>query len=89
MRYLWTYFLCGLGTIAIYYLLKDSGTVIKDITLRDEIDGQVYIVEYKITRYEQKKTKTDQRAYKERIEENKYVLPGSRKSGIWNWSNRE
>ena len=89
MRNLWTYVLCGLSLLTIIYLIQDHGELTHSVTYREEVGDYIYIHTYKVVRYEQEKTKTDKRTYPERIEENKYVLPRSGESGIWNWSDRK
>jgi hypothetical protein len=64
MKHLWSYCLCALGLLAAIYLVWENGEIIEDVVSRTETDEYVYVLKYKVIRYEQKKTKTDKKPYK-------------------------
>jgi len=59
MKNLTSYILCTLGLAAILYLIWDKGVVIQDSTSLEVLNGYIYKVEYKVTKYEQKKKEED------------------------------
>ena len=89
MRNLGTYGLCVLGLCAAIYLVWEKGTIIEQSVTRKETDDYVYVVKYKVTRYELKKTETDSPLDRQHIEQGRIIQPGSRKSDFWNWLDRK
>ena len=87
MKNLTSYILCFLGLVAVIYLLWDKGVIVQERTALEVIDGCIYKVEYKVTQYEQKKTKANTTNDLYHLKEDGNVLHGSGKSSIWNWSN--
>ena len=89
MRNLTTYGLCVIGLLAALYLTWEKGTIIEKNESRIENNNHIYIISYKVLRYEREKTKTDSRINIENPNKNWDVQPGSRGSDFWNWLNRE
>ena len=87
MKNLTSYILCSLGLVAVLYLVWDKGIVVQERTALEVIDGYIYKVEYKVTQYEQQKTKTNTTNDLYHLKEDGDVLRGSGESSIWNWFN--
>ena len=89
MKHLTTYALCVIGLLAALYLTWEKGTVIEKNESRIENNNHIYIISYKVLRYEREKTEADSRINIENPKKNWDVQPGSRGSDFWNWLNRE
>tara|TARA_R110000803_G_scaffold61969_3_gene122102 strand:- start:6026 stop:6289 length:264 start_codon:yes stop_codon:yes gene_type:complete len=87
MKNLTSYILCSFGFAAVIYLLWDKGIVVQERTALERIDGYTYKVEYKVTQYEQQKTKANTTNDLYHLKEDGDVLGGSGESSIWDWFN--
>lgn len=50
------------------------------------MDGYTYVVDYKVTRYEQKKTEANPKFNLEYPNKNQNAQPRSREFDFWNWT---
>lgn len=89
MRSLGTYWVCVLGLCAAIYLVWEKGTVIEQSVTRNETDNYVYVVNYKVTRYELKKAETDSPLDRQHIEQGGLLQPGSREFDFRHWLDRK
>ena len=89
MRNLTTYGLCVIGLLAALCLTWENGTIIEKNESRIENNNHIYIISYKVLRYEREKTETDSRINIENPKTNWDVQPRSRGFDFWNWLNRE
>ena len=89
MKHLTTYALCVIGLLTALYLTWEKGTVIEKNESRIENNNHIYIISYKVLRYEREKTEADSRINIENPKKNWDVQPRSRGFDFWNWLNRE
>jgi len=86
MRHLPVIFLGVLSLFAALYLVIDHGTLVEQSTHVKDMDGYTYVVDYKVTRYEQKKTEANPKFNLEYPNKNQNAQPRSREFDFWNWT---
>lgn len=89
MNNLWNKVLLTIIFILAAIIVWDTGIVVQQGMIREESGQYVYVIEYKVKRYEQEKTETDSFLNQGSYNQDRYVLPRSGGFDFWNWLNRK
>jgi len=89
MNDLWNKVLLAIIFILAAIIFWDSGVVVQEGMIREESGQYVYVIEYKVKRYEQEKTEADPFLDQGSYNQDRYVLPRSGGFDFRNWLNRK